>query len=344
MKTQPSQRIQAVEAVKGIAIALVVYGHVAQGVNHRGWWDSPAYFFQESFIYSFHMAAFFFASGLFVQSSLARAGAGSFVVQRMRTVLWPYVVCATLGGAISILGLNAAARSREFVHSVLIPALTGEASWFLPTLFVCLLLAMLTNRLPALARFALAAALCMLWPSTGLRIADSAARYFVFLAGGEWVNRRIERLETIPRWAALAGAAAAFGLSVPGNLSSFHDARAMWIALGFAGTLGLFLLAITLRGTVLETAACWCGVASLGIFVLHPFFQGATRILLARLTASHAVLPNVLIPTLVAILGPGLIWHYRDRLHLGFMFAFPWGTPKPSPTPETREKISIASD
>jgi hypothetical protein len=262
----------------------------------------------------------------------------------MRTVLWPYAICATLGGAISVLGLNAGARGRDLVHSVLIPALTGEASWFLPTLFVCLLLALLTNRLPAWARFALAAALSLLWPTTGLRIVDSAARYFVFLAGGEWVNRRIERLETIPRWSALAGAAAAFGLSVPGNLSAFHDTRAIWIALGFIGTLGLFLLTVTLKGTVLETAACWCGAASLGIFVLHPFFQGATRILLARLTASHAVLPNVLIPTLVAILGPGLIWHYRDRLHLGFLFAFPWGEQKRIPATEKRETASITSD
>jgi hypothetical protein len=118
----------------------------------------------------------------------------------------------------------------------------------------------------------------------------------------------------------------------------------MWIALGFAGPLGLFLLAVALRGTVFNAAACWCGAASLGIFVLHPFFQGATRILLARLTASHAVLPNVLAPTVVAIVGPGLIWHYRDRLHLGFLFAFPWGEPKRSPAPVKRKSAAITSD
>jgi fucose 4-O-acetylase-like acetyltransferase len=59
-------RIEIVDAVKGIAMVLVVYGHVAQGLMHRGWWTSPSANFQDKYIYSFHMAAFFFVSGLFL--------------------------------------------------------------------------------------------------------------------------------------------------------------------------------------------------------------------------------------------------------------------------------------
>jgi fucose 4-O-acetylase-like acetyltransferase len=55
-----------VNIVKGIAIILVVYGHTAQGMVHRGWWASSGAAFSHTFIYSFHMPAFFFVAGLFV--------------------------------------------------------------------------------------------------------------------------------------------------------------------------------------------------------------------------------------------------------------------------------------
>jgi len=330
-------RIDAVDAVKGMAIVLVVYGHVAQGVNHRGWWDSPAYMFQERFIYSFHMAAFFFCSGLFVAGSIARSGAGQFVVQRLRTVLWPYLICIVSFGAESVVSANAAAR-HDFVHSILIPALSGEASWFLPTLFICLLLAVLTRSLPDWARFLVALALNLFLPAMGVRIVDSAAHYFVFLAAGEWLNRRVERLEAVPRWTAMLGSATAFALVGLGNLSVAHDVRALVVLMGLVGTLALFLLAHSLRETVFDRAALWCGEASLGIFVLHPFFQGATRLVLARIRTSHAVLPNVLIPAVIAVVIPGLLWHARERLRIGFLFAFPWGGPK------RRERMAMAGE
>jgi fucose 4-O-acetylase-like acetyltransferase len=334
-------RISSVDAVKGMAIVLVVYGHVAQGVAHRGWWNSPAYAFQERFIYSFHMAAFFFASGLFVAGSIARSGAGQFVVQRLRTVLWPYLACVAAYSTESVFGANAAARN-DFVHSILIPALTGEASWFLPTLFLCLLLAVLTQQLPAWLRFALATALNLLWPATGIRIVDSAAHYFVFLAAGEWVNRRVEGIVSIPRWAAMVGSLVAFGLVAFGNWSPMSSARIVVILLGLGGTLALFLLARATEGTAFDKAAVWCGEASLGIFVLHPLFQGATRLVLARITQSHAVLPNVLVPTLVAVVIPGMLWHCRERLHIGFVFVFPWGEPKRGMATNEREKAVFA--
>ena len=54
------KRSNIVDLVKGLAIILVVYGHTAQGVEHRGWWTGPGMAISENFIYSFHMPAFFF--------------------------------------------------------------------------------------------------------------------------------------------------------------------------------------------------------------------------------------------------------------------------------------------
>jgi fucose 4-O-acetylase-like acetyltransferase len=322
-----SNRLKLVDSVKGIAIVLVVYGHVAQGVHHRGWWDSPNYLFQEKFIYSFHMAAFFFVSGLFVQGSIAKTGPGQFVLQRMRTVLWPYLTCVLSGIAESLFGQKGGGQ--DLLHWFFISVVTGEASWFLPTLFLCLLLSLATNRLPAWARFGLALTLALIWPANGVwSIIDRVARFFVFLTAGEWVGMRIERFASSSRWLLLVASAIMFALVGAGCLGDANETRSMGILLGLSGVLGLFCLSAGLRSTAFETGAVWCGVASLGIFVLHPFLQGSMRLILARVSASHAVLPNLLIPSIVAIIGSGLLWHFRERLRIDFLFECPWGVPR----------------
>ena len=79
-------RSNLADIVKGMAIILVVYGHTAQGLVHRKWWDTPGAAFAHSFIYSFHMAAFFFAAGLFVQRSIDHRGAKRFALEKMKGI------------------------------------------------------------------------------------------------------------------------------------------------------------------------------------------------------------------------------------------------------------------
>jgi fucose 4-O-acetylase-like acetyltransferase len=77
-------RSNLVDIVKGMAIILVVYGHTAQGLVHRKWWDTPGAAFAHSFIYSFHMAACLFAAGLFVQRSKDHRGAKRLALEKIK--------------------------------------------------------------------------------------------------------------------------------------------------------------------------------------------------------------------------------------------------------------------
>src|SRR5271154_4907855 len=87
-------RSNIVDVVKGIAIILVVYGHTAQGMTHRGWWVGRGASFSHTFIYSFHMPAFFFVAGLFVSGSIAKRGNKLFTIDKLKTILYPYVLLA----------------------------------------------------------------------------------------------------------------------------------------------------------------------------------------------------------------------------------------------------------
>src|SRR5580692_3234619 len=89
-------RSNIVDIVKGIAIILVAYGHTAQGMIHRKWWVTPGAYFSDNFIYSFHMPAFFFVAGLFVIGSITKRGARRFTVEKLKTILYPYILLVVL--------------------------------------------------------------------------------------------------------------------------------------------------------------------------------------------------------------------------------------------------------
>jgi peptidoglycan/LPS O-acetylase OafA/YrhL len=125
-----------------------------------------------------------------------------------------------------------------------------------------------------------------------------------------------------------------------GSQTSFSSAKVMVILLGFGGILATFLLANGVKATFIENALAWCGIASLGIFVLHAYVQRIVRIIFWKITSTHAILPNVLIPFLFAVLVPGLLWHFRKQLHIGFVFECPWGAQKTSALPPQEELAS----
>ena len=58
------QRSLLIDIVRGLSISLVVLGHTNQGLIHRGrWGTSVTGLHLDTFIYAFHMPAFFFVSG-----------------------------------------------------------------------------------------------------------------------------------------------------------------------------------------------------------------------------------------------------------------------------------------
>src|SRR6266511_5593536 len=91
-----SDRILWVDYAKGIGIALVVVGHVLNGLCSSGILaEDSALKWVHAWIYSFHMHLFFLLSGLFLERQVARP-AGLFLADKLRTIAYPYFVWSTL--------------------------------------------------------------------------------------------------------------------------------------------------------------------------------------------------------------------------------------------------------
>ena len=317
-------RSQIVDIVKGIAIILVAYGHTAQGLMHRGWWSGPGAFFSDAFIYSFHMPAFFFVGGLFVIGSITKRGKPRFVVDKLKTILYPYVLFALLNVAIGPLIDRFKSGSSPFHwKDFLLKLMDGEASWFLFVLFVCLMLALLTVRIPAWLRF-LIAALVGMTPAFGPPLTNQVLRDFCFLAAGMWVGTRIYRMEGMRFATAALGFVVLGALQVAAIYLYGPPSRWTYIELGLTGTAGLFLLAKLFDKHLIGDGLAWIGRASLAVFLLSNFPQGATREILVRVFHTHELWLQLLLPTLFATLLPAIIWHQQDRWRLRWLFQWPW--------------------
>ena len=321
---QDRQRSQIVDIVKGIAIILVVLGHVMQGMNHRHLLQNTAYFLSENFIYSFHMPAFFFVAGLFLDHSLIKRGPKGFAMEKVRSILYPYLLWPLL--ALPLLSWMSQFQSgpQPTVLAYLGNLIIGNSGWFLYTLFFILMLAILTRRLPIWLRLALAVALSYFWPNTGHHGIDGVFWEYVFVVTGQLVGSRISSIERLHRWAAAIACLALFGaiavatLHYPAGLPTL-----LFIPLGLAGTAGLFLFAVSIPLPALAKSLAWCGESSIAIYLLSPYFQGTARQILFQFfhTTSNPI--HIPLQTVASIIFPALIYHYRKLLHVEWFFKMP---------------------
>lgn len=97
---QNTKRQSWVDFARGVAIILVCYRHVFEGIKSSGI-SVEHYMYFEYFnimFFSFRMPLFFIVSGIFLSASFAKRGFAKYVENKARVILYPYF----LWGAIQI--------------------------------------------------------------------------------------------------------------------------------------------------------------------------------------------------------------------------------------------------
>jgi acyltransferase len=179
------QRVEWIDAAKGVGIALIVVGHV---------WSlhDPPLAYQ--WLYAFHVPLFFFLAGVALKPT--GHSLPQFAAVRARALLVPYLWYGLLGYLFYVAGYVVASslgrRLDEFDYGFLRPLfgilhgtvgdgyLVNSPLWFLPALFLALLFWQLVARVldAAWARWALVAGLMAL----GLALGDTVRLPFSLVA------------------------------------------------------------------------------------------------------------------------------------------------------------------
>lgn len=338
-KARPAQRVQWVDAARGLAILLVVFGHAAGGLidaSGPGTLVLLRYLFLA--IYTFHMPVFFFLSGMFVEQRLQK-GIPGFFAKLLATIVWPYFLWSVLQySLIFALGSLVNHPPPNYWPAILaLPWSPVSQFWFLHALFLIHLLGIAAWRIGG-ARAVLGAALlvkliAMFVPGpVALSLAASNAPYYAlgFILGWQRVSHLVTQASIETRLLIIAGAIAALVLLAANgdaiqpyvlveNASSAGIARVAWIPAMLPATLlggaSLLLASRALsraRGPVARVVE-YLGTMTLPIFVLHVIFIAGVRIVLSKLfgLGGLGMLPLLVIAGFV---GPLLLRRATDRL------------------------------
>jgi fucose 4-O-acetylase-like acetyltransferase len=316
---RPAGRIEWIDDVKGMAIVLVVYGHVMQGAASAG--SIPAGFqdFSNAFVYSFHMPAFFFVSGLLSARALTRSMA-KYVRDRAATIAWPYLVWTVVNLIVfSVFGRfyhHAIVNPR---HALLVCLWDPGEFWFLHTLFCIQLLMVLTLWIRIETMGVLSLIGFFFAGALGFSAGDKVLFFLPFFVAGVVCGPFTGRAAKWTGWPGYGAAAILFVVQavVIGCFPTLS--RIGELALGFTGTLGLIGLALGANQTLFSAICSRAGAASLGIFLMHPYFQGLSRVVLERFFGVGGGF-SVAIQVIVAVVVSIYLYEHMTASRLRWLF------------------------
>jgi len=342
--TPKSKRITSIDIVKGIAIIMVVYGHVMQGMAHRNLMYMPFHIFSDTFIYSFHMPAFFFASGLFARLN-ANTSSTVLIQKKGEQLLWPYLLWALISLVTSpfVSQYTSVGSHSQVFKDVISGIVLGTQSWFLWTLFFVYVIGILTRKVDRRLLLLISLALYYMMHFYGSILPGSANRIFTmlpyFVLSSRWsdeITRILVLLETntgkmqkANRFITGLLLALFLFLSVAITINFNIPALVLLtikLLQGLTGTFLLILIAASISPSRIGAVLTTVGIASLAIFLLHPYFQGLSRLMVSRIAGEHnamAIVLSVMIQTVAGVWGATIIYSLTMRYGGRWLFHFP---------------------
>jgi fucose 4-O-acetylase-like acetyltransferase len=318
-------RIVWIDASKGYAISLVVFGHVLGGAMARGWLsgadaDAPKLIYD--YIYSFHMPLFFVVSGALGINGM-RSDPSRAMLSRIGSIAWPYMLWGVIGIFVYPLTadfrLNASHGGFEF-YGAFKGLLLGQWSWFLWTLFVAqcaLILALQLMPIRIICGLSVVAFLAL--AAKDLGPLGAIIRFMPFLALGAMLGPRIDLAKCGSTAVSIAVGLLLFSaLFVPVFLR-VNEIPILFLCCGIIGSIAALIITRSLGSSWPNLLIAKLGAASLVIFLLHPYFQGTARELSLRVLGPSPWW-QLTVPTAAGLLGPTLLWLGAERLGLQWVF------------------------
>ncbi len=132
-------RLAWIDYARGIAIVLVLYRHVFEGIKQSGI-DIQHFLGLEHaniIFFSFRMPLFFIVSGVFMGGSLLKRGLNEFILNKWRIILYPYALWATIQVSLQLIFSQYVNGGREWTDYlyILYSPREIEQFWYLYALF-----------------------------------------------------------------------------------------------------------------------------------------------------------------------------------------------------------------
>ena len=283
------RRVQWVDCCKGICIVLVVYGHVAGGLEASGVLKVGSVFSGlRDWVYMFHIPAFFFLSGLFALKACDRPFA-PFLRGRLRVLFYPYLLWTAiiLASQLAVASaVNTPASASRVLRCLWEPY--GVGLWFLYSLFLVSLLFYGVRRLriPTAAILLLGVVLYVLGHNDVFGfwyILNESTNHAVFFMIGGCFPGIILAPFTGARKPLLAGVGVGFlALMAVSQFIQPDPTGLLKLTRALLGVSGVVCVAMVFARTAAMGPLAFLGAYSLEIYLAHPLWGTASRAVLLR--------------------------------------------------------------
>jgi len=279
-----TNRMVWLDAARGLAILLVVFGHVERGLVSAGIAKGQSWAWFDYTIYTFHMPAFFLFAGLTAKGSLSRKEPKTFRVEKLKTIVYPYFLWSLLQGGVMI-ALSGSTNSKESVSGLLDICWHPIGQfWFLYALFIYQIFGSLLYKrrkiLSLVALLSFASSEVIEPTSFGSTILHN----FIFYSLGFVEFPPLLALLRRHLSLAICGIALMFTLctAFSGNLDHLDPVSIFATPSTFFGILFLVALGLWENAKYTDLLSV-LGAASMTIYILHIFFAAGSRIALDKL-------------------------------------------------------------
>jgi len=288
----------------------------------RGWTEREG-LLQEiySYIYLFHMPLFFLISGIFCIEAMRKSPINTFI-SRTESIAWPYMfwdffVRTAMLPLISPL-MNSPPLDIGWMAR-LIQSLTGELSWFLWTLYVMQILLIPFARIPMWSLFLISLAACLYLQDSNLGSFNFVVDHLPFLLFGATLQPFLTNEKISHSWTQILLSLVAFVMLGVALILGWTTFKLVWVLCGIVGSLASLCLVGYLGKAVGQRLLANLGMASLAIYVLHPYFQGAAGQILFHIFGVSAFW-QLVVPTVIAVLGPFIVWRFAQGHGMSWLF------------------------
>lgn len=341
-------RLTWIDYAKGIAILLVIYRHVFEGIKLSGASIEGREFLEYAniFLFSFRMPLFFIISGVFISKSLGKKGLGHYTEDRARTVLYPYFVWGALHITLQMIFTrytNGHPDAKSYLYLFYLPRELAHF-WYLYALFnVSVLYAFSKQvlRVSATTNVAIGLVLYFLSSYTYRQHIETGfigdiMHYYLFISIGDWISGYVlesklkEKLGTgISILILLPFFLLAQYYFLTKNLEAGIDKYmfveyfqpAIFLLIALVGSFFILNLTFFLQRLDRLKFLTYIGSHSLQIYVAHVMCFAAVRIVMTRFLHINDVVILLICGIIAGATMPLIIDWFANKLNMRWIFS-----------------------
>lgn len=331
-----------VDYAKGIAIILVAYRHVLHGYEKAGILVPEYLGLVQQSVYNFRMPLFFILGGIFVRKSLQKRSFPRFFRYKLNTILYPYLVWATVQLTLQIIFsgyTNGSKQISDYLYLLYYPRGLDQF-WFLYTIFNITILFALTYtflRIKPLGQLALGVFLyyCSNLPALSeISLLQDTLQFYIYFALGSWGADLVldDKNQTFLSSPYLLLGLLPFFLVSQWYWINHPDLRDvapyLFMMIAIIGSLFVFSLSFIISRANVAHFLRVAGRHSLYIYIMHVIVLALTRGVLVNLLGITHIAVLLPVGMLASVALP--VVFYRLCIHYGFWFLYYFIPPRPS--------------